>query len=758
MLSFQSTLCDQSRQIALGMESGSIPDSALSASSSYNEQSVGPQNARLNRELNGGAWCPASQIDGSNSGHEWIQINFTEPYLITMISTQGRFGNGLGVEYAEYFWLEYTRDGYKWSRWRDQFGEDDIKGNSDTYSIVQTVLSVPLIGVIGVRLLPISSYIRTCCLRFELHGCPYQDGLVSYSMMDGQLNGKFGDLIDRTYDGYRSETGYLSNGLGQLTDGIKVFSAAMIWFSLDGRQWSSKPEEFEYMPDLIMEHARDVIIHLHNRIGRFVRFDFRFASTWLLISEANFDSFPLSNHVVSINELDFVDSVPITTTSIQGAYDTFYGEQAFVFSFVAICGLFLILFALFVFVWFNRKRKEKLTGSEYTTVPLKDVSPTTHYCEPNDLQNGIFMGLPFRRSFLPNQNGLSSPFVSSHSGLDNDPEYAVPDLIGNNILQSSNKKSSPKYFISSEKPTINQLIPSYQKSSIIFNKNRSNNGWSITKNPNHNINELNDGNKNSDTSQENTFNNDVANTEDHDDDGKARYYASSDVFLRQNQSDPRSLPPTNDFVNISNRIGALNYLDKRKNNLMSIAPLITESNTLMNFSTPQSSFSSPLLASSTATKPFKPSTNGSYDSSLTPNSSTSTNQNVSSMISLKDSLTSKIPLLNENDVSIINGHFGYSALGDCELGYLHQRNKERKIVVLETVIGNDKNLRDEFMLKMNEKWRLSNQCSEKFAQIFGYISKYDYLAMLVEYGDDDLKNFLRSTSQLVIRFVFNMSV
>lgn len=126
------------------MESGTIPDSALSASSSYNEQSVGPQNARwgyqklkdteslpynnhtfcrLNRELNGGAWCPASQLDSKSSGKEWIQVNFSEPYVITKIATQGRFGNGMGVEFAETFWLHYTRDGVNWMRWRNKYGE-----------------------------------------------------------------------------------------------------------------------------------------------------------------------------------------------------------------------------------------------------------------------------------------------------------------------------------------------------------------------------------------------------------------------------------------------------------------------------------------------------------------------------------------------------------------------------------------------------------------------------------------------------------
>jgi len=41
-----TSLCASYGVNALGMESGAIPDSAITASSSYNEQSVGPQNAR----------------------------------------------------------------------------------------------------------------------------------------------------------------------------------------------------------------------------------------------------------------------------------------------------------------------------------------------------------------------------------------------------------------------------------------------------------------------------------------------------------------------------------------------------------------------------------------------------------------------------------------------------------------------------------------------------------------------------------------
>ena len=78
---------------------------------------------RLNRELNGGAWCPSTQLDNKNSGKEWIQVNFSEPYVITKVATQGRFGNGMGVEFAEQFWLHYTRDGINWIQWHNQYGE-----------------------------------------------------------------------------------------------------------------------------------------------------------------------------------------------------------------------------------------------------------------------------------------------------------------------------------------------------------------------------------------------------------------------------------------------------------------------------------------------------------------------------------------------------------------------------------------------------------------------------------------------------------
>nr|XP_027199906.1 discoidin domain-containing receptor 2-like isoform X2 [Dermatophagoides pteronyssinus] len=709
-----TSICEPNGINALGMESGVIPDSALSASSSYNEQSVGPQNARLNRELHGGAWCPSSQINQTNSGHEWIQINLTEPFVITKIATQGRFGNGMGVEFAEVFWLNYTRDGIKWTRWSNSYGEFDIQGNMDTYSIVENILSIPLVAITAIRLLPVSSYTRTCCLRFEIYGCPYQEGPISYSMMDGQLNGRFGDLIDHTYDGYRSETGFLSDGLGQLVDGIRgddnykvnkgfewigwkantqsvvsitfrfadirnftsaifhchnmftkdiqVFHSAQIWFSLDGRQWAPIPEDFAYMPDMVVEKARDVIIHLHHRIGRFIKFDFRFAAKWLLISEAIFYSNPI-NRGLSINELDFVDSRPIATTAIQTSSTStthrnisLYKDSFFFIGSAIIVALLIAIFII-VLIWLARKRKEKITGSEYTTVPMKDVPSSAIYCEPHR----------FHHPGFPNNN---SP----------DPEYAVPDLIGN----------GPSTFMTGKLTNNSLLLMNRQPQPLISSFTR---------------------------------------TMINQDDGKARYYASTDVLSR-NGIDHAPKITHNTLA------GNLNV----NSQLLPVAPM---SGCVASQIYPKNG-SAPSSLSSNTSKVLKL-------NSSTPSTSLESYENTPYNNNRNGSPTNhSVPLIKDKEVSIIDGHFGYSKYGDCELGYFCRKN-DKQLVMLKTLSSRSFDLQQEFTQEMNAKFRLSDQCQNTFARLYGYISKYDYLAMVIEYGDSDLKKFLRNCSPSLIR-------
>ncbi|XP_046391310.1 discoidin domain-containing receptor 2-like isoform X3 [Ischnura elegans] len=341
----------------LGLENGAIPDADVTASSAYDSASVGPQHGRLRHDKNGGAWCPRSQI--SKEAHEeYLQVELHTLHVITGAQTQGRFGNGQGQEYAEEYSIEYWRPGLaKWLRWRGRNRTDQglLPGNTDTYSVVEQVLDPPILAT-RIRFVPYSLHLRTVCMRAELIGCRWLEGLLSYAMPQGVQRGSGIDLTDRTYDG-REEGGRLSGGLGQLVDGqkgadnfrldvrgygkgyewvgwrndtgsfpgrpvelifefdrvrnfssmylhtnnlhtkeVQVFSHAKVYFSIGGRQFTGEPVFFSYMPDLIMEAARNVTIKMHNRVGRFVKLQLYFASKWIMISEVSFDSVIVSGN------------------------------------------------------------------------------------------------------------------------------------------------------------------------------------------------------------------------------------------------------------------------------------------------------------------------------------------------------------------------------------------------------------------------------------------------------------------------------
>ena len=65
------------------------------------------------------------------------------------------------------------------------------------------------------------------------------DGVLSYSMRQGERRGSDVDLYDFTYDG-QLEDDYLSGGLGQLTDGVEGHHN----FRLDPDAWGHKGYEW----------------------------------------------------------------------------------------------------------------------------------------------------------------------------------------------------------------------------------------------------------------------------------------------------------------------------------------------------------------------------------------------------------------------------------------------------------------------------------------------------------------------------------
>ena len=70
---------------------------------------------------------------------------------------------------------------------------------------------------------------------------------------------------------------------------LQVFSKADVWFSVDSATYEEEPLSYSYIPDIVLENARNVSIGLHERHGRFVKMHLYFAGRWIMISEVTFD-------------------------------------------------------------------------------------------------------------------------------------------------------------------------------------------------------------------------------------------------------------------------------------------------------------------------------------------------------------------------------------------------------------------------------------------------------------------------------------
>lgn len=94
------------------MESGHLPDHAISASTSYDAKYI-PQFSRLNRintKGKAGAWCSRS-----SDANQWLQVYFGRETTVTKVATQGRYDyNNWVMSYS----LSYSVDGTHWAWYR----------------------------------------------------------------------------------------------------------------------------------------------------------------------------------------------------------------------------------------------------------------------------------------------------------------------------------------------------------------------------------------------------------------------------------------------------------------------------------------------------------------------------------------------------------------------------------------------------------------------------------------------------------------
>ncbi|KAH0630425.1 hypothetical protein JD844_013438 [Phrynosoma platyrhinos] len=146
---------------ALGMQDRTIPDEALSASSSWSD-STAAKHSRLALSEGDGAWCPAGPVYPNDA--EYLEIDLRQLHFLTLVGTQGRHANGHGKEFARAYRLHYSRDGHRWMPWRDRWGNEVISGNENTKDVVLKDLGPPIIARY-VRFYPRADRVMSVCLR-----------------------------------------------------------------------------------------------------------------------------------------------------------------------------------------------------------------------------------------------------------------------------------------------------------------------------------------------------------------------------------------------------------------------------------------------------------------------------------------------------------------------------------------------------------------------------------------------------------------
>lgn len=152
----------------LGLKNNTIPDSQITASSSYkmwNLRAFGwyPHLGRLDNQGKINAWTAQS-----NSAKEWLQVDLGTQKQVTGIITQGArdFGH---IQYVASYKVAHSDDGVQWTVYEEQGTSKVFQGNLDNNSHKKNIFEKPFMARY-VRVLPLSWHNRIT-LRLELLGC-----------------------------------------------------------------------------------------------------------------------------------------------------------------------------------------------------------------------------------------------------------------------------------------------------------------------------------------------------------------------------------------------------------------------------------------------------------------------------------------------------------------------------------------------------------------------------------------------------------
>ncbi|XP_078347947.1 lactadherin-like [Oculina patagonica] len=147
-------------QSDLGMKNGKIPDSAITASSSYSQR-YGPERARLGT-MQGGSYTEAWVSRYLDEG-QWIQVDLENITKITLVATQGK---PKGKQWVKSYSITYSVEGGPFLPYNDN---QVLSGNEDSNTIIGHILNPPIIARY-IRIHP-KDFRYNMALRFELYGC-----------------------------------------------------------------------------------------------------------------------------------------------------------------------------------------------------------------------------------------------------------------------------------------------------------------------------------------------------------------------------------------------------------------------------------------------------------------------------------------------------------------------------------------------------------------------------------------------------------
>ncbi|XP_028412121.1 lactadherin-like [Dendronephthya gigantea] len=146
----------------LGMQSGKIPDSEITASTTFSN-SYHPHFARLDKSGGACSWAPTR---AGRSG-SWLQVDLGQKTAVTGFATRGTCYNH--AEWAISYSIAYSNNGADWTDYEESGTAKVFQGNKDRDSIVTNTFKTE-INARYIRVLP-KSWRNYPTMRLELYGC-----------------------------------------------------------------------------------------------------------------------------------------------------------------------------------------------------------------------------------------------------------------------------------------------------------------------------------------------------------------------------------------------------------------------------------------------------------------------------------------------------------------------------------------------------------------------------------------------------------